>query len=304
MKVTLNKAFYIPSFSSTKRTTYQCGQNEAFTLPRYNRELSIYTKETGQTNAKILVSNSTDFFRPDLPWNNLGKIFNKHFPEGKVNIHNFACSDGSETYSLIISLIEQLGEKEAQRFFPIQASDVDCEIIRMANSGKINATDYDIIAIKNQIKDGDINKYFDVTSLGYNKNILAPKEILTKNVIFETLAMDEGLDKLKKGNNIILARNFWKYLSPESLTKTSWKLREKCDKSTLLLIGKFDLTKGGSIPLHLAELGFDHYNDSKENENILCYKSNLANPLYQKSYSFWERRTKHIHDNYLPSYMK
>ena len=39
---------------------------------------------------------------------------------------------------LVPSLIEKLGEKEAQRFFPIKASDVDSEIIKQAKKGKIN----------------------------------------------------------------------------------------------------------------------------------------------------------------------
>ena len=95
----------------------------------------------------MVSSNSTEFFRRDFPWDNIGKVFTKHFPKGEVCIHNFACSDGSEAYSLIIALIEQLGEKKADRFFPIIASDIDKDIVKMAASGKISATANDIYEI-------------------------------------------------------------------------------------------------------------------------------------------------------------
>ena len=68
----------------------------------------------------MVASNSTSFFRRDIDWKSIGSTFDSQFPKGKVNIYDFACSDGSEAYSLIITLIEQLGEKKAQRFFPIQ----------------------------------------------------------------------------------------------------------------------------------------------------------------------------------------
>ena len=201
---------YKPNFTSTTRTTYFSDSEGEFVLPTYDRKLGIRIS----SDIRMVCSNSTNFFRRDLDWQSIGKIFNQQFPKGKVNIHDFACSDGSETYSLIIALIEQLGEKQASRFFPIQASDVDPEIIRMAQSGKIMATDEDIFKIENMIKNGKIEKYFNITRLGYNKNILSAKEILTKNVIFKQASITKGLDEVQKDeNNIILARNFWKYLS-------------------------------------------------------------------------------------------
>ena len=104
------------SFRSTKRTKYLTENNKVVVKPFYDKGCDFF----GHKEGKILVSNSTNFFRNDLPWNTLGKTLDELYPKGeKVNVFNFACSDGSEPYSLAICLMEQLGEDGAKRFFPI-----------------------------------------------------------------------------------------------------------------------------------------------------------------------------------------
>ena len=59
-------------------------------------------------------SNATYFYRNDLSyrdvdgsWNDFRRVISNEFKEApKVNVYNFACSDGSETYSLVMSLLE------------------------------------------------------------------------------------------------------------------------------------------------------------------------------------------------------
>jgi chemotaxis methyl-accepting protein methylase len=60
----------------------------------------------------------------------------------KVNVYDFASSDGSEAYSFILSLLDELGEEEAQKFFPIQAYDIDSKMVSIAQGGLIPC-DYD-----------------------------------------------------------------------------------------------------------------------------------------------------------------
>ena len=198
----INYNYYKPSFKSTTRTTYISNSDGVFVLPSYNRQLGKTKQFSSNSDVKMINSNTTNFFRRDIDWKTLGKIFKKQFPQGKVNIYDFACSDGSEAYSLIITLIEQLGEKNAQRFFPIIASDVDEEIIRMANSKKIVATSEDIFSMGNIIKDGNIKKYFSITELGGEKFLLTPKEILTKNVTFKKNQLFKDLTKYKNKKTI------------------------------------------------------------------------------------------------------
>ena len=200
-------SFYNINSKSTERTTYQKPKGEPYVLSVYDAVLARKTDRNDKLDAKIIVSNSTNFFRNDLPWGYIAEILDTHFPDGKVNIHNFACSDGSETFSLIMALIEQLGEEKAKRFFPIIASDCDSEIIKIAQSGKIKATFQDIEEFECF---GNTEKYFDIQKTGLVDYTLTLKDVLTKNAVFTAASMQKGLDDIKKGNNVILCRNFWK----------------------------------------------------------------------------------------------
>lgn len=285
--------FYKPNFTSTTRTTYHSDSEGEFVLPSYDRKLG----QRISPDIKMICSNSTNFFRRDLDWKVIGEIFNKQFPSGKVNIYDFACSDGSEAFSLIIALIEQLGEKKASRYFPIIATDIDPEIIKMANSGKIIATEEDMLKIPNA------KKYFGITPLAGGKYILSPKEILTKNVIFKQASIQQGLDEVKKDkNNIILARNFWKYLSEEDLVNTTWKLNEKTNDNTLIIIGNFD-GKEGYMPFFFEALGMETHTQEDLSENILS-----RNPLFEsnrlKDKKLWDEYISANYYTYIPNYLK
>ena len=296
---------YKPSFKSTTRTTYYSHTEGEFSLPRYNRDLNETSYFKTDASVKMVSSNSTQFFRKDFPWDNIGKVFEKKFPTGQVCIHDFACSDGSEAFSLIIALNEQLGEKRADRFFPIMASDIDPEIIRMASSGKINATADDIYEIEKNIKKGSICKYFHVTQLSGNKFILSPKEILLKNVVFERKSIADGLDDVDKdNNNIILCRNFWKYLKKDDLAESTWKLAHKLDDKTLLMIGSFDCDLSDSIPFFMKEMGLERTKKHNETGVILKYNKELANASLLSNKDEWKKLIEKKHWNYIPRYLK
>ena len=55
----------------------------------------------------------------------------------------YACSDGSEPYSIALSLINRLGYTEAQKHFPIIAKDIDETMIKRAKSGFISLEQID-----------------------------------------------------------------------------------------------------------------------------------------------------------------
>lgn len=302
MKISsLNLNSYKPSFKSTTRTTYFSDFEGQFTLPSYSRGLHKTYSFSASPDVKMVSSNSTRFFRSDINWKDLGYTFNKEFPKGKVNVYDFACSDGSEAYSIIITLLEQLGQKQAQRFLPIIASDIDPEIVAMAKSGKIKATEEDLFNMENIIQNGGISKYFDVRQLGVNDYILSAKEILKKNVIFEQENIKQGLEKIQKGeNNIVLARNFWKYLSSENLAAASWRLGEKADENMLLIIGNFD-SNHGNLPFFLTSQGFVEGN---YNENILTFDKKSKSIVQTKDEKSWESYVNSWYNHYVPLYIK
>ncbi|MBR3605746.1 MAG: hypothetical protein IKL52_06940 [Candidatus Gastranaerophilales bacterium] len=295
---------YKPNFKSTTRTTYISDSDGVFVLPTYNRQLQNTASFSTKKDVRMVASNSTSFFRRDIDWKSIGSTFDSQFPKGKVNIYDFACSDGSEAYSLIITLIEQLGEKKAQRFFPIVASDIDGEIISMANSGKIMATQTDLFLMGNIIKDGKIKKYFSVTELGGDQYLLSPKRILTKNVVFKQQPISRGLDEIQKDEqNIILARNFWKYLSREEMATASWKIGEKTNDKTLLVVGNFDIPRDEQTPFFLKALGYDSIRDLL-NMNILEFKKDRVNYIATKNRETWQSYIANNYGGYIPSYIR
>ena len=79
------------------------------------------------TNGDEFGTNSW-FFRDDIEWKRLAKYEKNHFCNiNRVNIIQFASSDGSEAYTQIISLLENYPNKNSDKFFPIKAYDIDEE---------------------------------------------------------------------------------------------------------------------------------------------------------------------------------
>ncbi len=273
-----NKTFKPINFGTTERTKYITGRQKVVVKPFYDKGCDFLGSEYG----RILVSNSTRFFRNDLSWGYLGQKLDDLFPNDEpVNVFNFACSDGSEPHSLAICLIEQLGEDGAKRFFPINASDVDSEIIPSEKNNQIIAEAEDIERIK-KVTNGNIKKYFSVKrkgekmttapngAIGFEKEeyILTPKKILKDNVKFSCENFYDGLDNLKSKNNLVLCRNFWGYLEEDEILNCAKKLYKKLDDSSIVIIGDFDLDNG-AIPKFLTDLGIDSQGDLWLEENIL-----------------------------------
>ena len=90
----------------------------------------------------------TNFFRGDLPWGDLGKIFHETFEKKpKVNIINSACSDGSESFSIVMALKEAFPRHLWDKFLPIKAFDFNQDLIINAKRGVV-AVDDELVAAK------------------------------------------------------------------------------------------------------------------------------------------------------------
>lgn len=237
------------NFGTTRRTLYKnTGTKQEYHKPYYTLYEDYVSFKNG-TNpnfsiVKIKNSNATQFFREDMPYtkdsdySNFARFLNEHFSEGKVNVYDFACSDGSEAYSIAISLIEEIGEEEAQRFFPIQAIDKDRQIIKNAASGTIECDTVDIENITKNTHD-KFDKYFEILEQNGKNYVLKVKEPLKNAVNFKTGKIEDKLDDIKDSNNVVLCRNMWPYLSRESMFKAVLKL-SNLDNNSLVVIGNFD----------------------------------------------------------------
>lgn len=235
---------YAPVFTSNGRT-YDTGPNEG-------------------------IGTITFMFRKDLDWDRFTKYAVQHFKDKeKVNFVQFACSDGSEAYSQIITLLENHPE-DAEKFFPIRAYDIDDVIIDAAQSGNVNLCPSDIIemgdnifekyfkkAKKEMIIDNDSMPY---TIFGNHSMIsLSTYEVspeLTKRVQFEKQDMYYKLYQLKDNSNtIVMCRNCLGYMNNKEIDFYTDLLSKRLKKDSLFVIGALDVNQT-NIEGYLMRKGF------------------------------------------------
>ena len=200
-------------------------------------------------------ANTTMFFRYDLnsahttnyttdgTWKGFRRTIIDQFKNTpKVNVYDFASSDGSEAYSFILSLLDELGEDEAQKFFPIKAYDIDSKMVKIARGGLIPCDHDDISRFNTNINEIKNKKYYDLNfaNYGYMPFFFEAKDKLKEKVEFNQASIQSMINTIEPSNSLILARNFWPYLDKKDIYETIWKLCEKMDDSSLLVVGYFD----------------------------------------------------------------
>lgn len=221
--------------------------------PHFTSNLKDVYSKTG----KFLYKTSTSFFRPDLDWNVFtNMLIRKYKNTEKVGIHCTACSEGAEPFSLAMLLIEKLGEKKAQKFFPIIASDINAEILQNPKNGIIKVSDEDIRYIKQALGD-NYSKYIEFSKKSkYSKEAKCwlyegqIKPILKDKVIFKNMSARRALSKIEKGDNIFICRNFWSYNPDKEQSKLADEIFAKLDENSLCVIGEDDddISKVGHLP--------------------------------------------------------
>ncbi len=235
--------------SQTKKVVYD-------DLGQYEIDLNI-----------LLYSNFTVFFRPDLSsldsqfgnWDEFKKVVRDNFENTpKVNVYNFACSDGSETYSLATALIDEFKE-DSDKFFPIKASDLDSEMVKRASSGLVACSSDDIIRMRYNLSK-DTHQSFETfkTQNPFDfryKYYFRANDDLRSKIEFSQGDVEEEITKIAPENNLILCRNFWPYLGKKKATKVLTELLQKLDKTSIVAIGSFDKTVPYIEPIFI-ENGF------------------------------------------------
>lgn len=202
------------------------------------------------TSGKIKYRNNTSFFRPDLNWNMFTEmLIEKYKNVGKVNIYDYACSEGAEPFSLAMLLIKKLGEEKAQKFFPIIASDIDSEILKNPQNGILKLTRGDVFLIKRLLKK-DYNQFIEFNDkFEYNSELnmvvcdAKIKPILENKVVFSSKNVVEDIANVEKNNSIVLFRNFWPYLLKSDRTKLADSVSECLGNNSICVIGRYDTHK-------------------------------------------------------------
>lgn len=91
----------------------------------------------------VINRNNSWMRREDINWKQLVEDIIR---TGK-KIFCYACSDGSEPYTLAMQIAQKTGLDEVPKRFKIKAKDIDTEVIKAAKSGYIAMTKADIVHI-------------------------------------------------------------------------------------------------------------------------------------------------------------
>ena len=189
---------------------------------------------------KINYRNNTNLFRADINWRSMAN----YIAEGDKpkKIYCYACSDGSEPYTIAISLISKLGWDEAQKYFPIIAKDIDPYPIQKAKSGFINLTHSDIIEMMNNQKRPltDFFIYKKNTAFVRNYDTYKVTDSLRNCVNFEVGNLLNDAKSLDYDNSIIFFRNVWPYLSQKERNNLMKTFSENFKENTSMVAGAFD----------------------------------------------------------------
>jgi len=225
---------------------------------QYNKKQLNFTSN----NHFYLTKNNTPvgtisrMFREDLLWYKLALYEYANFHNTpKVQTLQFACSDGSESFTQAISLLETPVATGANKFFPIQAMDINYKILEMAKSGLINLSKGDIMRTKNM--GVDINKYFEkanqtlipkelipVTVNGHNYETYKVKPILLDKINFKKADMFEVIKNHKdESNTIVLCRNVLGYYNENEIDEFLELLSKKLKPNSMVIIGNMEVSE-------------------------------------------------------------
>lgn len=215
----------------------------------------------------------TYFFREDLPWKEFIPFIKEHFKSlPKVRILNAACSDGTEAYSLVIALKELLKGDNYEKFLPIQAYDIDEEILRAANSGLILINPDEIYEIKrftNKVEKyltKEDNEVLKIYHNGFNTNkknnllfqtTYKVNKRLKKEVNFNQADIYNILENYEdNGNTILFFRNTLGHFNNDKRKEFIKLFSTKLKAGSLLTIGSFDTYGKTGVDTDLEDAGF------------------------------------------------
>lgn len=193
---------------------------------------------------KMDVRTTTWARRQDLSWNSLFDKLNEIFKDKpKVNFYILGCSDGTEAFCSAKMLRDKLG-KDAEKFLPIKASDIDKESIRAAKSGmlKLEPKEAEFLSLnpskKNLVIKDDV---YDKELPNNPRRTYDVSRSLKKAVKFQCSSLINVLNKIEDDSNtIVMCRNVFWYVPSEEKADAMSTLSKKLKGGSLFVKGDFD----------------------------------------------------------------
>ena len=163
-------------------------------------------------------------------------------------INLYGCSDGSDAYTLALTLLYVLKEKSL-KFFPIIASDISKEMIDLAQKGQIYLHKEDLSFLKSldSLKYFERNYSFPSTKSGGIEFFLHDvKQPLRDCINFSQKDVLEDVKKKSFVNEVFLFRNGWGFNTLKAQDEIAKSLYQASNSKTLVVIGQSDLYKSGA----------------------------------------------------------
>ena len=192
-------------------------------------------------------NHQTDLFRDQII-TNLPSYLIEKYPNG-VPIYCYACSDGSEPYSIAIGLSEKLGIEKAKRTFPIHASDIDPDLIAECVDGNIileskweqDFRKYTSFEFVNAFKDGVDLPIEGVVDSSYKQYKVA--DALRQMIKFEYKDITIDAEKYFQEPVVLLFRNAWYHLNAEKAEKLARGLYKNLQPGSIIINGKSEFER-------------------------------------------------------------
>lgn len=256
-----------PSFfkNNIKQNTLNFkGQIEADTFERTSETPELKRGQILDEKGKIFTRNNTRMFRDDLNWEDFGQYLKDKFKDfNKVNTYLYACSSGKEPYTLSI-LLQHIFKEEAQKFFPINAKDIDENLIQKnihnQNNERILETSYYPAKLALHLDDKQTKEYITLDEHkieNLTEKTINPVEFSCANILDDI----ENIDS--ENPSIIMCRNMWPYVNSSEYEDFAVKLYDKLAKGSVIVIGSYDY-KGEAgkkdsktFPASLLKAGFE-----------------------------------------------
>ena len=228
-------------------------------------------------NFSLKYNTNTCFFRSDLKWGEFVDYLNKKYENtDKVNVIDYACSSGEEPNSLAMILDFKLGSK-ANKFFPIQAFDIDEDNIEQAEKGLFGLNKGELELIENNIGD-KYKEYFDLYNDEQGKPILlSSKENLKSKITYKQSDIKKDFFRVPSKNTVLFCRNFIPYLKIGEEMELVKNIAQHLQSSSLVVLGHFEISYG--IEKLFEKAGFKHTSLYNVMEKLPYHKALMQNAL-------------------------
>lgn len=252
-----------PNFNAWQRTVYRKVQQVS-----YSDAINHFQTPMVQIVEEVQHRNDTLFFRDGSFWNSLSNYLAEKYRDiSKVNVYNYACSNGSETYTFLMSLFSHFKEDFVKKFLPILAKDYDAEAIEFAKSHILPISENEVSNIR-AFTNGQFERFFESGQdfdIYCNANYPVKKELID-SVVFTKANVLNDCKNIEPNNSVVFVRNFWPYLSGDNQLKLAKNLYNQLQKNATVVIGQYDLMDNRYVKQAddlLVNAGFEAVLDSE-----------------------------------------